>query len=173
MYVPSSVVNDVREQSGAASVGPQRRILEGTRATSPVTPSGTAPGSSFVHGESTTDEPCSAVPVSSSVIGAGGGTTSGLSVECAFCPKESVTTYGMGVAVPVNVGTGSNVTVPFDCTVYVPCPVTVTEVFVQVGAVSPTPHSLIEAFTNGFAAAPGESLPNGDSVCVASITPIE
>jgi hypothetical protein len=79
----------------------------------------------------------------------------------------------MAVAVPVNVGMGSNVTVPFDCTAYVPCPVTVTEVLVQAGAVSPTPHNLIDDFSNGFAAAPGESLPNGDNVCVASITPIE
>jgi hypothetical protein len=72
----------------------------------------------------------------------------------------------MAVAVPVNVGMGSNVTVPFDCTAYVPCPVTVTEVLVQA-------HNLIDDFSNGFAAAPGESLPNGDNVCVASITPIE
>ena len=112
VYVPSSVVNDVRVHVGALSVFPHKRILFGTSSTVPVTPEGTTPPLSLLHGESTTDELCSAVPVSSSVIGAGGGTTSGLSVECAFCPKESITTYGMGVAVPVNVGIGVKMTVP-------------------------------------------------------------
>ena len=56
---------------------------QGTNFTVPETPSGTTPPLSFIHGDRTTAEPCSAIPVSNSVIGAGGGTTVGLKVECA------------------------------------------------------------------------------------------
>jgi hypothetical protein len=108
VYVPSSVVNDVRVQFGAVSVEPHKRTLFGTSSTVPVTPEGTTPPLSLFHGESTTDDPCSAMPVSSSVIGAGGGTTTGFSVECANCPSESRTLYGIGVAVPLYVVSGVN-----------------------------------------------------------------
>jgi hypothetical protein len=48
-------------------------------------------------------------------------------------PKPSSTTYFTGVAVPANVGNGSNVTTPVDeLTVYVPSPETVKVVNVQV-----------------------------------------
>ena len=41
------------------------------------------------------------------------------------------------------------------------------------GAVSPLPHNLIEVLISGFDDAPGVSLPSGDRVCFAPITPIE
>ena len=100
VYVPSSVVNDVRVHVGALSVEPHKRILFGTSSTVPVTPAGTTPPLSFDHGESTTGEPCSAIPVSNSVIGAGGGTTVGVKVDVATCPRLSFTMYRTGVAVP-------------------------------------------------------------------------
>ena len=64
-YVPSSVVKVVNVHVGAASVGPHKRIDVGTRATVPVTPAGTTPGLSLSHGDRTTLDPCTAVPVSS------------------------------------------------------------------------------------------------------------
>ena len=50
-------------------------------------------------------------------MGAGGGTTRGLSVDVAFCPSESVTVYASGVAAPTNVEIGANCTVPSAITV--------------------------------------------------------
>ena len=45
-------------------------------------------------------------------------------VASANCVVESATTYFTSDAVPVKVGSGSNVTVPFAFTLYVPCPAT-------------------------------------------------
>ena len=50
--------------------------------------------------------------VSATATGAGGGVTVGVIVPSDFCPKESATTYLIGVAVPVKDGKGSNVTAP-------------------------------------------------------------
>jgi hypothetical protein len=63
--------------------------------------------------------------------GALGAATVGVTVALATWPVESVTTYFTGVAVPLNVGRGSNVTVPFAFTVYVPSPATVRVVRLQ------------------------------------------
>ena len=71
----------------------------------------------MTHGDNTTVEPTTAVPVSTCVMGAGGGTTRGLSVDVAFCPSESVTVYASGVAAPTNVEIGANCTVPSAITV--------------------------------------------------------
>ena len=113
------------------------------------------------------------MPVSSSVIGAGGGTTVGVRVDVAICPRLSSMMYGRGVAVPKYGASGVNFTVPFACTTYVPWPATATVVCVQAGAVSDAPHNSTVLGSNGYAIAPGESLPIGDSVCVFSITPID
>ena len=53
--------------------------------------------------------------------GADGATTVTAIVAAAICPVESATTYLIGVAVPVNVGSGLNVTTPVcGSTVYSP-----------------------------------------------------
>ena len=71
----------------------------------------------------------------------------------------------------MNVGNGSNVTVPSELTVYVPSPGTVTEVFVQLFGVSATtggvavasarPHNFTDDASIGKSVAPAVSLPSG------------
>jgi hypothetical protein len=73
----------------------------------------------------------------------GGATTVGVIVAAAFCPVESAITYLIGVAVPVNVAVGTNVTTPVVVfTVYVPSPVTVSDVPVQLAVAVPAVHNL-------------------------------
>ena len=55
----------------------------------------------------------------------------------------------IAVAVPLNVGSGSNVTVPFAFTVYVPSFATVNVVALQPGTVCPVAHNLTVVATNG------------------------
>ena len=53
-------------------------------------------------------------------VGAGGAPTEVVIVELTFRSSESLTWYLIGVAGPVNVGSGLKVTVPSGLTVYVP-----------------------------------------------------
>ena len=72
---------------------------------------------------------------------------------------------------PVNVGNGSNVTVPSSFTMYVPSPGTVTEDFEQAFGVSVSsvfnvvgssrPHNFTDDANSGKSAAPRVSLPSG------------
>ena len=55
--------------------------------------------------------------VSGVATGAAGAVTVGVIVALASCVVESATTYFTGEAVPLNVGNGSNVTVPLAFTV--------------------------------------------------------
>jgi hypothetical protein len=70
-----------------------------------------------VTGEKLMVDPGRTTLVSGLALGGGGGTTVGVMVADTTCPMESATTYFTGEAVPVNVGNGSNVTVPFAFTV--------------------------------------------------------
>ena len=54
---------------------------------------------------------------SGKAVGAPGGFTIGEIFALVTCPVESDTTYFTGAALPLNVGNGSNVTVPFAFTV--------------------------------------------------------
>ena len=74
--------------------------------------------------------------------GATGINTVGVIVVEVFCPIESVTEYITAVAVPIKSGSGSKVTVPSEFTVYVPWPVMLSVVAVQLGAVSDGPHNM-------------------------------
>jgi hypothetical protein len=69
--------------------------------------------------------------VSGVATGAAGIETVGVMVALVTWPVESATTYFTAVAVPLNVGSGSKVTVPFAFTVYVPSPATVNVVRLQ------------------------------------------
>jgi hypothetical protein len=69
--------------------------------------------------------------VSGVATGAAGIETVGVIVAPVTWPVESATTYFTAVAVPLNVGSGSKVTVPFAFTVYVPSPATVNVVRLQ------------------------------------------
>ena len=60
--------------------------------------------------------------------GGGGARTVGVMVVLTVWPMVSVTWYFTAVAVPVNDGNGSNVTVPSVFTVYVPCKAIVSDV---------------------------------------------
>ena len=64
---------------------------------------------------------------------------------------------------PVNVGSGSNETVPSLFTVYVPSPGTVRDVWVQLFGVCTglIPHNFTEVALNGKSAAPAVSFANG------------
>ena len=79
----------------------------------------------------------------------------------------SVAWYFTAVAVPVNEGSGSNVTVPFAFTVYVPWLAIVNDVWVQlfgVCALGATPHNFTVDATSGAVGSPGVSLVNGEIV---------
>ena len=56
------------------------------------------------------------VDVSSEAVGGGGEPTVATMTASVRCPAESSTTYLIAVAVPVNVGSGSKVTVPLGLT---------------------------------------------------------
>jgi hypothetical protein len=87
----------------------------------------------------------------------------------------SATWYLTAVAVPLNVGNGSNVTVPFAFTVYVPSFAIVNEVCVQlfgVCALGATPHNFTVEATNGALTAPATSLVSGEIVWFASQLPV-
>ena len=87
--------------------------------------------------------------VSFTAVGSGGGTTVGVMVAATNWPVVSATTYFTGEAVPVNVDSGSNVTVPFAFTVYVPSPATVNDVNVQLAfTVEVVAHKRTELTTN-------------------------
>jgi hypothetical protein len=145
VYLPSAVVKLVKvHASGLGETAllvaifwvPQNRMLDGTNETGRsevlevVTASVVA--ESFSHGCSFTTRPCIALPVSSKAWGIGGGTTVGVSVADTIWPRTSATWYRTGVAtVPMKVGRGSNVTVPFVPNVYVPSPDTVTDILSQ------------------------------------------
>jgi hypothetical protein len=75
--------------------------------------------------------------------------------------SESFTTYLIGVAVPENVGRGSNVTSPVaGLTVYVPSPLIVNVVPVHEAVAVAVVHSLTVVKFRGAAAEP-ESFVNG------------
>jgi hypothetical protein len=67
--------------------------------------------------------------------GSAGKATVGVIVAFASCPVLSCTTYFTGDATPEKVGNGSNVTVPFAFTVYVPWFATVNVVKSQLAFV--------------------------------------
>ena len=82
-------------------------------------------------------------------IGGAGSETVGVIVAPANWPVESVTAYFTGAAVPLKVGNGSNVTVPFAFAVYVPSPVTVNVGNVQLLlAVEVVAHNFTDDATN-------------------------
>jgi hypothetical protein len=85
----------------------------------------------------------------------------------------SATTYFTGEAVPTNDGNGSNVTVPFTLTVYVPSFGTVNVVKLQLAfAVDVVAHNFTVLATKvaGFVA---ESLLNGEIVWLVSYAPVD
>jgi hypothetical protein len=63
--------------------------------------------------------------------------------------------------VPLKVGSGSNVTVPFAFTVYVPSLATVNVVALHEGADCPVAHNFTEVATNGKLEDPGVSFDVG------------
>ena len=96
--------------------------------------------------------------MSAAATGAGGGVTLGVIVAFTYWPRSSTAWYLTAVAVPVNVGSGSKVTVPFALIEYVPWFSTTSVVTEQVFGVSPEPQSFkvesgcpvdIESFKNG------------------------
>jgi hypothetical protein len=93
--------------------------------------------------------PANTALVSGVASGAGGGVTVGVIVASSDRPSESVAWYVIAVAVPLNVGSGSNVTVPFAFTVYVPSLATVNDVALQPGTVCPVAHNLTVVAING------------------------
>ena len=81
--------------------------------------------------------------------GAAGEATVGVMVAPANWPVVSCTVYFTGEAVPVNEDNGSNVTVPFAFTVYVPWPATVNDVRLQLAfAVDVDEHKRTVLATN-------------------------
>ena len=106
--------------------------------------------------------------VSGVATGGGGMRTVGVMVAEATRPLMSATTYFTGAAVPMNVGSGSNVTVPFAFTVYVPSPPTVSVVSVQLEiAVETLAHKRTELGTS-VAGATAESLVSGEITWLVS-----
>ena len=87
--------------------------------------------------------------VSGVAAGGAGSETVGVILAPASWPVESVTAYFTGAAVPLNVGNGSNVTVPLAFTVYVPSPATVKVGNVQLlFAVAVVAHNFTDVATN-------------------------
>jgi hypothetical protein len=83
-------------------------------------------------------------------VGDAGAETVGVTVAPASCPIVSATTYFTGDAVPVNVGSGSNVIVPFRFAVYVPSLGTVREGEVQLAlAVEVVAQNFTEVASSG------------------------
>jgi hypothetical protein len=81
--------------------------------------------------------------------GAAGIETVGVIVAFVTWPVVSATMYFTGEAVPTNVGSGSNVTVPFALTVYVPSFGTVNVVRLQLAfAVEVVAHNFTVLATN-------------------------
>ena len=105
---------------------------------------------------------------SGATTGAAGIETVGVIVALVTWPVVSVTTYFTGEAVPTNVGSGSNVTVPFAFTVYVPSLGTVKEERLQLAfAVEVVAHNFTDEGTN-VAGVVAESLFNGEIVWLVS-----
>jgi hypothetical protein len=73
----------------------------------------------------------------------------------------------------LNVGSGSNVTVPFALTVYVPSLATVNVVALHEGADCPDAHNFTEVATNGKLEDPGVSFEVGVMVWFVSQFPVE
>jgi len=100
--------------------------------------------------------------VSFTAIGTRGALTVGVIVALVTWPVVSATTYFTGVATPAKVGNGSNVTVPFELTVYVPSFGTVNDVNVhEVFAVDVVAHNFRLEVTND-AGLVAESFANGE-----------
>ena len=70
------------------------------------------PGESFSNGLTVWVAPWRPELVSGAALLGGGGVTVGVIVDVTTWLSESLTTYLIGVAVPVNVGSGSKVTTP-------------------------------------------------------------
>ena len=105
-----------------------------------------------------TDAPAKTVLAFAVATGAAGAVTVGVMVAPTFCKVESATTYLTAVAVPLKVGNGSKVTVPFEFAVYVPSPVTVNDGNVQLAsAVEVVAHNFTDEGVN-VAPAPATSL---------------
>jgi hypothetical protein len=112
--------------------------------------------------------------VSGVATGAVGGSTVNVIVEFTNRSSVSAAWYFTVVAVPVKVSNGSKVTTPVVwLTVYVPSPVTVSDVALQFGgvdsstvrdAVSSAPHNFTVERTNGIDEAPGVSFAVGVTV---------
>ena len=111
--------------------------------------------------------------VSAIATGAGGGVTVGVIVPSDFCPSESATTYLIGVAVPVKVGSGSKVTTPVDAfSVYVPWPATVSVVEVHDAVAVTELRQIPVGIDTSDAPEPAESFDVGVKVWLVSNDPL-
>ena len=111
---PADVVTEVCVQFGAVSAGdtPHKNVCAVTR----LGPPGAARPPARSRVVNTTVSPGRSVFCSDVAVGTGGATTVGEIVAESFCPAESATTYLIGVAAPVKVGSGSKETTPFAST---------------------------------------------------------
>jgi hypothetical protein len=108
--------------------------------------------------------PCKTDFVSGFATGRAGAVTVGVIVALATCDNPSCITYFTGDAVPLKVGYGSNVTVPFAFTVYVPSFGTSRNVRLQFGsAVDVVAHSFTDEASSAESV-PAESLASGEMV---------
>jgi hypothetical protein len=132
----------------------------GFNAAPPTAPAANAPEP--VIGWKLTVEAGATARRSGEATGGGGMRTVGVMVALATRPLMSATMYFTGAAVPMNDGSGSNETVPFAFTVYVPSFGTVNVVKLQLAfAVEVVAHNFTLLATN-VAGATAESFVRGE-----------
>lgn len=138
-YLPSpETMTVVAVQFGGTCAGDAAELQRRIELVVSVTPAGAV---SFESRSLVWITPCSPDEVSATSVGRAGGVTVGVIVDDTTCPNASATWYDCAGAVPVNVASGVNVTMPVEVlTEYVPFPETVTLVAVQFGEVCPEPH---------------------------------
>ena len=128
---------------------------------------------SFENGVTVWVAPTIPDEVSATATGAGGGVTVGVMVPRDFCPKESTTTYLIGVAVPIKVGSGSKVTAPVDAfSVYVPWLATVSVVDVHEAVEVTELRQIPVGIDTSDAPTPAESFDVGVKVWLVSNAPL-
>ena len=111
--------------------------------------------------------------VSGFATGRAGAVTVGVIVALATCDNPSCITYFTGDAVPLKVGYGSNVTVPFVFTVYVPSFGTSRNVRLQLASVvDVVAHSFTDEASSAESV-PAESLASGEIIWLTSYAPVD
>jgi hypothetical protein len=143
VYVPSpAIVSDVPVQLASAVPVTHNLTVAGSRVPEPaVSPVNTSITCAVLNAPD--DVSLSAVGLPAA--GTSPAATVGVIVAEAFDPKELATTYLIGVAVPVNVDSGTNVTTPVVVsTEYVPSPAIVSDVAVHNELSVPVAHNRTE-----------------------------